>query len=299
MRTLIPAFALVGLGLAGLGSADGVQAEDFGPQAAPAAAVNFQLGRLQLTVLQDAHYVVANDGKTFGVDAGGPAVAKVLSAAGMPSDRITLSVDVLLLREGARVMLFDSGLGEKYHGALLASLKQAGVGADAVTDVLITHPHLDHIGGLVTAAGGLAFPNAAIRMPGTAWTWLQQQSPELGTVIAGHVHTFAPGAQLAPGVTAVPLAGHTPGHTGYMIVSGDARLLDIGDLAHSSVVSLAKPQWTVGFDEDAETAKATRLTELAALAKSGELVFAPHFPFPGVGHILAQGDAFTWKPGIP
>ena len=297
MRTVIARAVIGTLALAGLGLAGGAQADDFGPQPAPAVAQSFNVGQLQLTVLQDARFVVANDGKTFGVDADPAAVTQVLKSAGAPTDRITLSVDVLLLRTGARVLLFDTGLGPQLHGGLLASLKQAGVAPAAVTDVLITHPHMDHIGGLVTAAGTAAFPQAAIRMPEAAWAWMQQQSPQISQAIAGQVHTFKPGAELAPGVRSVPLAGHTPGHTGYEIVSGGERLLDIGDLAHSSIVSLAKPQWTVGFDEDAASGKATRLAELAALAKSGERVFAPHFPFPGVGRIKTQGDGFAWQAG--
>jgi len=294
MRSMIRTMAL-GLAAAGLGFAGSGLAGDFGPQAAPAAAHPFRVGQLLLVALQDAHYVVANDGKTFGVDAGAPAVSQVLKDAGAATDRITLSVDALLLREGGRVLLFDTGLGEKLHGALQASLQQAGVAPDAVTDVLITHPHMDHIGGLVTAAGTPAFPKAVVRMPEAAWTWMQQQSPQLSKVIAAQIRTFEPGAHITPAVKSVPLAGHTPGHTGYEIASGGARLLDIGDLAHSSIVSLAKPQWTVEFDEDAAAARATRVSELALLAKSGELVFAPHFPFPGVGHIRAQGDGYTWQ----
>jgi glyoxylase-like metal-dependent hydrolase (beta-lactamase superfamily II) len=73
-----------------------------------------------------------------------------------------------------------------------------------------------------------------------------------------HVRTFEPGSQVAPGVTSVALDGHTPGHVGYELVSGDSRLLDIGDMAHSSIVSLEKPQWTIQYDNDSPLAKTTR-----------------------------------------
>ena len=128
---------------------------------------------------------------------------------------------------------------------------------------------------------------------------MQSKGPQdLVKAIASRVHTFEPGAQIAPGVTAVALKGHTPGHVGYEIASGrwaSARYRH--DLAHSSIVSLAKPQWDVQFDADGALAKATRiLTTLKQLASDQELVFAPHLPFPGVGHIEAAGDGFTWKP---
>jgi hypothetical protein len=70
-------------------------------------------------------------------------------------------------------------------------------------------------------------------------------------------------------------------------------------MAHSSVISLAKPDWTMGFDKDAALSNATRRATLARLAKDQELVFAPHFPFPGIGRVAADGDGFQWKPGTP
>ena len=85
-------------------------------------------------------------------------------------------------------------------------------------------------------------------------------------VIAGQVEAFEPGAVIVPGITAVGIEGHTPGHSGYEIVSGKARLLAIGDTAHSSIVSLAKPDWTVQYDNDQAQGKAARRATLAALA---------------------------------
>ena len=104
---------------------------------------------------------------------------------------------------------------------------------------------------------------------------------------------------MAPGIRSVALPGHTPGHVGYEVVSGKQRLLDIGDMAHSSVLSLKKPSWTMGFDSDSGLAKATRRATLTQLAKDQEWVFSPHFPFPGVGHIATEGDGFRWVPGTP
>jgi glyoxylase-like metal-dependent hydrolase (beta-lactamase superfamily II) len=285
----------------GLGLSIGARAADtFGPASAPPAAISFRVGAIELTALHDAQYVVANDGKTFGGDVSPTAVGDVLRTAGAPTDRITLSVNALLVHTGRRVLLIDTGLGERVHGALLASLGEAGVSPKAVTDVLITHSHGDHIGGLVDANGHLAFPKATIRMASAEWAWMQKQGPaEVVKAISTHVRTFEPGVRVAPGITSVALEGHTPGHVGYEIVSGDSRLLDIGDVAHSSIVSLEKPQWTVQFDNDSALAKSTRRATLARLAQDQELVYAPHFPFPGVGHIVADGDGFAWKAGVP
>ncbi len=293
MRRITWVAALVSLGMAV--GADAAVA--FGPAAVAPAAHEFTLGKLKLATLHDAQFVVPNDSKTFGIGADPAAVSEVLRAAGAPTDRITLSVNALLVRMGHRVVLIDTGIGQKSHGELLGSLHEAGVKPTAVTDVLITHSHGDHVGGLVDADGHLAFPKATIRMSSPEWAFMQSKSaPDIAKVVSKKVHTFEPGAQVIPGIKSVPLNGHTPGHSGYEISSGTDRLLYIGDLAHSSIISLAKPQWGIQFDSDDATAKATRAATLKQLASDQELVVSPHFPFPGVGHVEAAGDGFAWKP---
>ena len=170
--------------------------------------------------------------------------------------------------------------------------------AETVTDVVIRHSHGDHVSGLVDADGELVFPKAVVRTAAAEWAWMKSQpaATDLVKAIEPRLQTFKPGTAIAPGVTAIALDGHTPGHVGYEIVSGKEHLLDIGDLAHSSLVSLKKPDRTMGFDSDAALAKATRKATLARFAKEQELVFAPHFPFPRVGNITVGSDGYGWKP---
>jgi glyoxylase-like metal-dependent hydrolase (beta-lactamase superfamily II) len=267
----------------------------------PAPAVrSFHVGALVVTALHDAQITLPNDGRIFGLGVDPRRVAHVLRAAGVPADRITLSENVLLVQSGRRLVLIDTGFGPRHHGALLASLRLAGVSPGEVREVLITHPHPDHVGGLLDAAGRLAFPHASIRMAGAAWKWMRRHGEAaMVATVAPRVRTFTPGARVAPGIVSVSLPGHTPGHVGYEITSGRSRLLDIGDVAHSSIVSLARPQWANGFDSDRALARRTRLATLASLARSGEWVFAPHFPFPGVGHIVAATRGYAWQPGLP
>jgi glyoxylase-like metal-dependent hydrolase (beta-lactamase superfamily II) len=298
MRPSVVASVLIGVGLIATGHA--ANDDGFTLTPVPAAARTLHFGNLELTALHDAQIVVPNDGKSFGMDAKAGEVAEVLRAAGAPVGEVALSVNVLMIKTGGHVVLLDAGTGPEWHGALLASLKVAGVAPGAITDILITHSHGDHVNGLLDPKGRLAFPNAAIRMSDEEWEWMKTKGSErLVTAISDHVTSFRPGETVAPGIRSLAIEGHTPGHVGYEISSAGTRMRDIGDLAHSAIVSLAKPQWLNGFDRDGDDARAARTTMLAELARTHELVFAPHFPFPGLGYIVAEGAAYKWQPAEP
>lgn len=284
------------------------------PALAPTSKTNdvytFTVGNLSAMALHDGALGVPNDNKVFGVGRTPADVAAVLTDAGLPSDHLDLSIQPLLVKTADKVFLFDTGAGANMGagaGKLPASLAAAGIDVAAVTDIFISHSHGDHIGGLVNAAGALAFPNATIHLSAPEWDFLKGMTAEAaaGGGVAQHaaliaaitpkVAAFAPGADIVDGVVkAVEIRGHTPGSTGYLITSEQSSLLYVGDTMHHFVVSVRQPDWTIAFDGDAPTAQASRRALLTRSAESGQRIFAVHFPFPGLGKVERKDDGFVW-----
>lgn len=271
------------------------------PAASP-DVFRFKIGALDAVALKDGDIDVANDGKTFAVGQASADVAALLTAAGLPTDTLHLSIQPLLVRSDARILLFDTGAGDvswARAGRLPASLHAAGVEPSQVTDIFLSHQHQDHTGGLLARDGKLAFPNAAIHLSAAEWESLKKDKDAAALVAAmtPKVATFLPGAVIVPGVvTAVDIAGHTPGHSGYEIQSGNESLLYIGDAAHHHVISVQRPQWTVQYDQDAAVAQASRRALLQRASAGNLRIYSVHFPFPGLGHFKAEGDSFVWVP---
>jgi glyoxylase-like metal-dependent hydrolase (beta-lactamase superfamily II) len=270
----------------------------------------FPVGGMTGIALHDGSLELPNDNQVLGVGRTPAEVAELLSAAGLPTDKLTLSVHPLLVRVAGRVLLFDTGAGGNMGegaGKLGASMSEAGIMPESVTNIFISHLHGDHVGGLIDAAGNLAFANAAIHISEPEWAALRGLNDnsaagyglgrykELVKAMTPKVETFKPGAVVLPAmVQAVEVKGHTPGHSAYRIGTGANSLLYIGDSMHHHVVSVQKPQWPIAFDSDGATAAASRASLLAEVAASGQRLYAVHFPFPGVGRIEKRGEGFAW-----
>lgn len=263
----------------------------------------FRIGQIQAVALKDGEMVFAASDKEMSPWSHSADIAALVSAAGQGDGQIHLSIQPLLVRDGDRVVLIDTGAGGQMgtEGKLLASLRAAGVEPGQVTDVLISHAHGDHVGGLAGKDGSLTFPNAVIRMSAAEWEYAKAGAAEAGAgpllaAITPKVETFEHGAQVTPSIRAVALAGHTPGHTGYEIASGDDRLLYIGDAMHSSVVSVQRPELVNGWDSDSAAAIRTRQGLLDRGASGESRIYGVHFPFPGIGRFQRRDDGFVWTP---
>lgn len=291
-----------------------------GPACAAPAAVTaaprfhrMRLGAFRVIALSDGRLMLPA-GKLLVDDV--PGASHALLARAHAPDRVPTSVNAFLIDTGHRRYLVDTGAGPLLGpgtGKLLASLREAGYTPAQIDEVLLTHLHPDHCGGLVTH-GRRTFPNAIVRLDAReAAFWLnganaakvpaavrdvfEEAAAELGPYAkAGRLKTFTAGARLAPGVRAVPLYGHTEGHTGYRFESRGRVLLVWGDIVHFPLVQFADPRVTIRFDSNRPQAESTRERVFARVAADHAWVAGAHLVFPGIGHLRRQGNGYRWEP---
>ncbi len=272
-------------------------------KAAPAQDENafaFRIGELSAVALRDGYFEFPNDLKIFGLDRTQEDVNAVLAAEGLPTDKLLLSVQPLLVKTADRVLLFDTGPAGLFgptSGHLAKALAEASIDPQSVTDIFISHSHGDHAGGLVNAEGKLTYPNATIHIARPEWDFMSSNEQYKAWIptLQPKVDAFAPGAELVPGVVrAIEVKGHTPGHSAYRITSGADSLLYIGDSMHHSVISVQKPEWPMGFDGDQSMGAQSRAALIADMEASGQRIYAVHFPFPGIGKFAKRGEGFIW-----
>ena len=269
------------------------------------------LGSMTVTALSDGFLPLGHD-VLSGIDQ--TDFDALVTAARLDPTNPVGAVNAYLVEDADRVILIDAGTGAIFGatlGHLLSNLAIAGYEPEAVTHVIATHLHPDHVGGAVTDAGAL-FPNAELIVPTADHTFftnpdIRAAAPEevrgffdiaVSAVEAyGDRLTLIDGAQsIAPGITAMPLPGHTPGHTGYMLESDGQALLIWGDLVHVPAVQFARPEVTIAFDTDAAQAAATRARLYDQVATDGVMIAGMHMPFPGFGYVDRAGGAYAFVP---
>ena len=275
------------------------QAEDHAGAAVPSGVAPFrafQIGQARLVTLLAGSAPQDDPHSIFGLDVDEATFAEVSAENFIPADRAQGFMVPALLDTGEARILFDTGFGPE---GLLAALDAAGYEPGDVTDVVLTHMHPDHIGGLMS--GGAPTFEAASHHAGRVefdfWAGQGNEAFEASVRPLADRLSFIEGeGEVLPGVAAMETFGHTPGHLSFRIDSGGERVLILGDVANHYVWSLGRPDWEVLYDNDTAAAAATRRRVLGMLAAERMAAQGYHLPFPSLGFVRAEAAGFAWVP---
>ena len=255
------------------------------------------IGRFKCTVISDGFI--------------GPSGPPPPRPSGVPEGPAPARMDVsclLIDTEGPRILV-DTGCGRVFSsssGKLLENLAKEGIEPDSIDLIVYTHAHPDHVGGTFDSNGRLAFPKARQAISKKEWDYLSgpDQGPtsrmfalarETLLPIGDQFRLIDGDEEVTPGIKLLPASGHTPGGVFIEVLSGNDRMLCIGDLIHSRL-EFTKPGFFSFLDSAPDEALKLRTEGLSKMAESGALVFACHMPFPGIGRFVRQGGVLDWQP---
>lgn len=268
--------------------------------------VSHRIGDIDVTVLTDGA-ITFDPGLFPGTDSGH--IAQLLADAGETAIRTNFNAS--LIHSGHRKILVDTGPRDLFGpdcGNLPAALSEAGVDPEEIDTVFLTHLHPDHVAGAVTADGRAVFRNAELVVSeadrafwsndanfsaadDTVKGW-QQLAKTVLAAYGDRLRLLDGEGQIAPGITSVPLPGHTPGHSGYRVSSGGAQLVHVGDIVHAPMLQIPDPQISVVFDVDADMARTARKRLLAEMAADHILCTGGHFLRPALARITRHGSGY-------
>ena len=277
-----------------------------------------RVGEIDVMVISDGVLAIPTPVLATNADPG--VRAAWLNDMFLPPDVLDWPLNVVVLRSGDRTILIDAGLGVEFPdfpraGQSVQRLEAAGIDLASVTDVVLTHIHMDHIGGLlVDGVKDRLRPDLRIHLAAAEaefWTSpdfshtsmppgvpdvLRRTAKRFLEEYRGQLRTFEADYEVAPGVVASRTGGHTPGHSVVRLASRGDRLTFAGDLVFQ--VGFDHPNWYNGFEHYPEEAARARICLLRELAANREPLVASHLPFPSVCHVSAAGDVFRCVPAV-
>ena len=277
-----------------------------------------RVGDIDVLVISDGVLPIA--AKTIATNADSADLASWLDDMFLPPDVLEWPLNVVVVRSGAQTILIDAGLGVEFPdfpraGQLAMRLEAAGIDAASVTDVVLTHMHMDHIGGLLGEGLGRRLrPDLRVHvaaaeaefwespdfshtsMPAGVPDALRSAATRFLDEYRSRLRPFETDYEVAPGVVARRTGGHTPGHSVVRLASCDDRLTFAGDAVFQ--VAFDRPDWFNGFEHDPEEAARVRVGLLQELAASREALVATHLPFPSICHVAVAGNAFRGVPAV-
>jgi len=277
-----------------------------------------RVGEIDVLVVSDG--VLGLPTRMLAHNADQAVVAAWLDDMFRPPDMLDWALNAVVVRSGGRTILIDAGIGGEFPdlrraGKLAQRLEAAGIDLASVTDVVLTHMHMDHCGGLLAdgvkerlrpdlrvhvAAAEAEFwesPDfSRVSMPTGFPDALRRTAKRFLKEYHSQLRTFETEYEVAPGVLASRTGGHTPGHSVVRLASGGDRLTFAGDLVFE--VGFEHPDWYNGFEHDPEEAARARVRLLRELAANRESLVATHLSFPSVCHVAVDGDAFRWVPAF-
>lgn len=272
----------------------------------------FPLGKFQITMVSDGPLPLGDPSGAF-LGASKEEISKMLTDNFLSPSNAVLEQNAPIVNTGSQLVLFDTGMGTQKMfgpttGRLVQSMREAGIAPSQIDAIVITHAHIDHIGGMVNAANQRIFPNAKVYISQADFDFWTSEDGIGGTKskeFVAHARKnllpyrdritfFKDGQEIIPGITAMAAPGHTIGHTIFMINSDGKQVCFVGDLSHHQILLLEKPRLEFAYDTDPKQSAQTRVRVLDMLAKDKVPLLAYHFPWPGYGYVAKQGDGFRY-----
>lgn len=259
----------------------------------------FKLGDFECLAIRD--YVGGRNSEFYFPDV----PHSLLKAENIDPEFVSSPGICLAVNTGTHWILLDTGLGFAWEdGSHLAQiLEEENI---QPRHIILTHLDLDHYAGLITPDNTPAFPNATVHICREAWelfiseAYYEKYSHEYDrrehlSFIKDQVQLVECAGEILPGFRMIPLPGHRDHHMGIEVESNGEKLLFAADVV-CHPLHIKHLDWHCGADTDHDLARETRIKFARMASESGCLVLAFHFDFPGLGHVIQDGDGWKWKP---